>query len=49
MLGDREKAITFFERVLSLKSGPDELDRLATSHLGNMARRVPERGRVPKP
>lgn len=40
MLGQREKAIAFYERVLLLKSGPDELDRLATTHLADMARHV---------
>ncbi len=40
MLGEREKAISLYQRVLSLKSGPDELDRLSASHLADMARRA---------
>ncbi len=39
MLGERDKAINLYERLLSLKSGPDELDRLSASHLADMARR----------
>lgn len=38
MLGQRDKAIGLFERVLSLKSGPDELDRFTASRLADMAR-----------
>lgn len=38
MLGERDKAIDLYQRVLSLKSGPDELDRLSALHLADMAR-----------
>lgn len=40
MLGERDKAIDLYERVLSIKSASGEIDRYAAAHLAEMARQA---------